>query len=278
MQLTGVASPNEAGRGGGRRAGTGRTSLPLVVALTSVAFFIVALDQLVVTTALPAIHHSIGGSIDTLEWTVNSYALTTATPMLVVPAAGALADRIGSRPLMVTGLAMQAAGLAWVADVAATGGGYGRFVAPLIIAGVGISMAIPTSPAAALGAVPRADTGRASGVNNTLQRFGGAFGVAAATAVFSAYGHLGSPAAVISGYRPALAVSAGLSLLGAVAAVFAGRRVPAPAPVPGRTAGAAAPQHTADAPVPERAAGGRDGGDHATAVRLDRTGLETARS
>src|SRR5215472_16950901 len=79
--------------------------------------------------------------------------LWTATPVLVAPAAGALADRIGTRPLLVTGLALQAAGLAWVADIAAVGTGYAQFVAPLIIAGVGISMTLPTVATAALGAV-----------------------------------------------------------------------------------------------------------------------------
>src|SRR6202035_2606782 len=72
----------------------------------------------------------------------------TATPMIVAPLAGALADRIGTRPLLVTGLALQAAGLAWFAAVASAAGGYGQFVAPLIIAGVGISMSIPTSASA----------------------------------------------------------------------------------------------------------------------------------
>jgi len=148
----------------------------------------------------------------------------TATPVLVAPAAGALADRIGARPLLVTGLVMQAAGLAWVAGIAAVGAGYAQFVIPLIIAGVGISMTLPTVATAALGAVPAADIGKASGVNNTMQRFGGAFGVAIATAAFASYGHLGSPASVVSGYRPALAVSAGLSLAGAVAAMAVGRR------------------------------------------------------
>ncbi|HWG64248.1 MAG TPA: DHA2 family efflux MFS transporter permease subunit [Streptosporangiaceae bacterium] len=149
----------------------------------------------------------------------------TATPVLIAPLAGALADRIGSRPLMVTGLVLQALGLAWVAVIATGAGGYGRLVLPLIIAGVGISMALPSTPAAALGAVPPADLGRASGVNNTLQRFGSAFGIAAVTAVFSAYGHLGTSAGVVSGYRPGLVVSAGLSLAGAVTAVAVGRRV-----------------------------------------------------
>jgi EmrB/QacA subfamily drug resistance transporter len=148
----------------------------------------------------------------------------TATPMLVAPAAGALADRIGPRPLLVTGLVLQAAGLFWVADIAAVGASYAQFVIPLVMAGVGVSMTLPTVATAALGAVPPADIGKASGVNNTLQRFGGAFAVAAVTAVFASYGHLGSPASVVSGYRPALAVSAGLSLIGAMAAVAVGRR------------------------------------------------------
>jgi len=148
----------------------------------------------------------------------------TATPMIVAPLAGALADRIGTRPLLVTGLALQAGGLAWVAAIASAAGGYGRFVAPLIIAGVGISMSIPTSASAALGAVPPAEVGTASGVNNTMGRFGGAFGVAMVTAVFTAHGSLASAAGVIAGYRPALVVSAALSLAGSAAAVAIGRR------------------------------------------------------
>jgi len=154
----------------------------------------------------------------------------TATPMVVAPLAGALADRIGARPLLVCGLLLQAAGLAWVASLASAGAGasgapgYGRFVLPLIIAGAGISMAIPTAPTAALGAVGPRDVGRASGVNNTMQRFGATFGIALVTAVFAANGHLGSVASFTAGYRPAMAVSAGISLLGAAAAVTVGRR------------------------------------------------------
>jgi MFS family permease len=150
----------------------------------------------------------------------------TATPLLVAPAAGALADRVGTRPLIVCGLALQAAGLAWV-SVLATGaatGGYGRFVLPFVLAGIGISMSIPTVPTAALGAVAPGDVGRASGVSNTGQRFGGAFGIALASAVFAAHGHLGSAVSFTAGYRPAMLVSAGLSLAGALVAACAGRR------------------------------------------------------
>ena len=154
----------------------------------------------------------------------------TATPMVIAPLAGAVADRIGTRPLLTTGLALQAGGLAWFTAIAGVHGGYGRFVLPLIIAGVGISMSIPAVASAALGAVPPAEMGTASGVNNTMQRFGGAFGVAVVTAVFTAHGSLGSPAAVVAGYRPALAVSAVLSLAGAAAAVAIGRRRTVPRP------------------------------------------------
>jgi EmrB/QacA subfamily drug resistance transporter len=148
----------------------------------------------------------------------------TATPLLIAPFAGRLADRIGVRPLMSVGMAMQAGGLAWVALDITAGVSYGELVLPLVIAGVGISMTIPTTPTAALDAVPPADIGTASGVQNTLQRFGAVFGVAIITAVFSASGSLGSPAGVVAGVRPALAASAGISLLGALAALAAGGR------------------------------------------------------
>lgn len=170
----------------------------------------------------------------------------TATPMVIAPLAGALADRIGPRPLLVTGLVMQAAGLAWLTSVAShsAAGGYGRFVIPLVVAGVGVSMVLPTVPTAALSAVPAGDVGRASGVSNTTQRFGSAFGIAIVTAVFAAHGHLGSAASVTAGYRPAMVVAAVLSLAGAMAAVAVGRRravvatgiAPAPATAPAREA------------------------------------------
>jgi EmrB/QacA subfamily drug resistance transporter len=165
----------------------------------------------------------------------------TATPILITPAAGALSDRVGPRPIMALGMVLQAAGLGWFALLATGGVGYGTLVVPLIIAGVGISMALPTTTAAALGAVAPAEMGKASGANSTLQRFGGAFGVAIVTAVFAAHGHLGSSSAFDSGFRPALAVAAALSLIGAATAMLvAGKRrstrtvavEPAPAPLP----------------------------------------------
>ncbi|MGH2909054.1 MAG: MFS transporter [Solirubrobacteraceae bacterium] len=159
----------------------------------------------------------------------------TATPILITPAAGTLSDRLGPRPIMATGLLLQAAGLGWFALRATGSAGYSTLVLPLIVAGVGISMALPTTATAALGAVAPEEIGKASGANSTLQRFGGAFGVAIVTAVFAAHGHLGTPAAFDGGFRPALTVAAALSLIGALSALGVARqrtRTPAP-PDPG---------------------------------------------
>ena len=84
----------------------------------------------------------------------------TATPLLIAPLAGALSDRIGARLLMVPGLLLQAAGFAWIVVLAGSGSGYTAYLAPFIIAGVGVSMAIPTIPAAALNAVTRRRSAR----------------------------------------------------------------------------------------------------------------------
>jgi hypothetical protein len=96
----------------------------------------------------------------------------TATPLLVAPLAGGLSDRIGARLLMVPGLMLQAAGFAWIVVLAGSGSGYDAYLAPFIIAGVGVSMAIPTIPAAALNAVDPSALGKASAILNTLRQFG----------------------------------------------------------------------------------------------------------
>ena len=140
----------------------------------------------------------------------------TATPLIVAPIAGAAFDRLGARRLVVPGLLMQAAGFAVIVHLATTDAGYGAYVLPFIVAGVGISMSLPCVPAAALNAAPEQFLGKAAGVVNTMQLFGATFGVAIATVVFNARGSLDSPTSVSDGFRPALAVAAGLSVLGAL--------------------------------------------------------------
>ena len=151
-----------------------------------------------------------------------------ATPMLVSPVAGALSDRIGRRPIIVVGLSMLTAGFVWVAWRGSMRASWIELVVALLIAGVGISMALPTVPTAVLSAVPEQDMGKASGINYMAQRFGAVFGVAIGSTVFATYGGLASPAAVTAGFRPALwacAVFAGLAALTGLA--MSARRKPA---------------------------------------------------
>jgi len=143
----------------------------------------------------------------------------TGVPMVVAPIAGAMFDKIGARPLIVPGLLMQAAGFVWIVYLAAHSSGFASYVAPFIIAGVGVSLTFPSVSAAGLNAVSPQFLGKAAGVMNTMQQFGAVFGIAVATTVFNANGSLASAAAITSGYRPALGVAAGLSVLGAAAAL-----------------------------------------------------------
>src|SRR5258708_19870812 len=78
----------------------------------------------------------------------------TATPLFIAPLAGALSDKLGARPLMTLGLAMQAAGLAWVALLAGPTAPYPPIVVPLLIPPGGRSLATPPLPLPLLVAVP----------------------------------------------------------------------------------------------------------------------------
>lgn len=162
----------------------------------------------------------LGTGLRLLPWTV--------TPLLVAPLAGSLSDRIGARALAVPGLLMQAAGFA--AIVVLAGGTYpwAAYIVPFVVAGVGVSLALPTLPAAALGAVGTLQVGAASGVVNTGQRVGAVVGVAVITAVFTAHGTLATPTGVVHGFRWGLAASAAISLVGSIAglAITARRRTP----------------------------------------------------
>jgi EmrB/QacA subfamily drug resistance transporter len=149
----------------------------------------------------------------------------TATFMTVAPLAGALADRIGERPLMVAGLSLQAAGMAWLALIAEPGLAYSQMLAPFIVAGVGVSMAIPAAQNSVVGSIGDDAIGKAAGANSMMRELGGVFGVALAVAVFAAAGSYASPAAFIDGFGPAIGVAAALALAGAVAGLaLPGRR------------------------------------------------------
>ena len=144
----------------------------------------------------------------------------TGTFLLVGPVAGALADRIGERPLMVTGLLVQAAGTIWIALIASPDLAYSELVIPMVVAGIGISMAIPSAQNSVLGSVAEDAVGKAAGTNSVMRELGGVFGIAIAVAVFAGAGSYASPQAFTDGFASAVAVAAALALVGAVAGSF----------------------------------------------------------
>ena len=142
-----------------------------------------------------------------------------ATPMVISPIAGAVADRIGPRKVMATGLFMLTAGFVWVAVRGSLSTNWIELTLALLVSGIGISMALPTVPTAVLNAVAPHQLGKASGINYMMQRFGAVFAIAIASAVFAAYGHLGTPTSVTDGFKPALAACVVFALLAALCAL-----------------------------------------------------------
>jgi EmrB/QacA subfamily drug resistance transporter len=144
----------------------------------------------------------------------------TATPMVIAPIAGGLADRYGNRPFMLAGLSLQALGLGWVALIAKPDIGYLELGIALTVAGVGTSMCFPTVANAVMGSVPLEEAGVASGTNSALRELGGVFGVAVLAAVFAHRGVYQSPRAFADGFQPALLTGAVLTAVGILAAAL----------------------------------------------------------
>jgi EmrB/QacA subfamily drug resistance transporter len=143
----------------------------------------------------------------------------TATLFVVAPLAGALVNRVGERPLIAAGLLLQAIGMAWIGLLIEPDLDYVQLIAPMIVAGVGVSMAMPAAQNAVVGAVRRNEIGKASGTFNTLRFLGGVFGIAILVAVFAGTGSYESPEAFTDGFAPALGVAAALSLAGTIAGI-----------------------------------------------------------
>jgi EmrB/QacA subfamily drug resistance transporter len=142
----------------------------------------------------------------------------TATLFIVAPIAGACINRIGERPLVVAGLLLQAIGMGWIALIAAPDVAYAALIAPMALAGAGVSMAMPAAQSAVMRSVAREEVGKAAGTFNMLRFLGGAFAIAVVSAVFAGSGSYASAGSFSDGFAAAIGVCSGLSLLGAIAA------------------------------------------------------------
>jgi EmrB/QacA subfamily drug resistance transporter len=144
----------------------------------------------------------------------------TFTPVLVAPLAGWASGRIGARPILGAGLALQAVGLAWVAALTSPTVPYPSLVPAFVISGAGMGMFFAPIANVVLSAVPREDEGKASGANNTIRELGGVFGVAVLAAIFSATGSYESPIRYTDGLVPAVFAGAAVVAVGAAAALM----------------------------------------------------------
>ncbi|MFJ6696096.1 MFS transporter [Streptomyces sp. NPDC091272] len=154
----------------------------------------------------------------------------TGMPLLVAPFAGILSDRIGGRPVVVAGLALQAVGLALFALVIGPDVSYAAQLPGLVVGGVGMALYFAPASSVVMASVRPAEQGIASGANNALREVGGALGVAVLGAVFSAQGGYGSPAAFTDGTVPALWIGASAVALAALVALLIPRRTKAAVP------------------------------------------------
>jgi MFS family permease len=149
----------------------------------------------------------------------------TGMPMLVAPIAGILSDRIGGRPVVATGLFLQAAGLAYLASVLTVDASYAAQLPGLIISGIGMALFFAPASNLVMSSVRGSEQGIASGANNALREVGGALGIAVMASIFSAQGGYETGQTFVDGLRPALVTGATVVALAGVAALLIpGRR------------------------------------------------------
>ncbi|MFE2288131.1 DHA2 family efflux MFS transporter permease subunit [Streptomyces sp. NPDC059443] len=129
--------------------------------ITGAAGFMAALDNLVVTTALPAIRADLGGKLEDLEWTVNAYTLTFAVLLMF---GAALGDRFGRRRLFIAGMVV----FTGASAAAALSTGIDALIAARAVQGVGAAVMMPLSLTLLTVAVPAARRGMALGIYGAL--------------------------------------------------------------------------------------------------------------
>jgi MFS family permease len=145
-------------------------------------------------------------------------------PMIFAPLAGVLATRVGTRPVLAVGLALQAIGIAWMTAVFEVSTRFVELIAPFAITGIGMAFVFAMAPEAVLASVRRQDTGKASGATNAIREVGAVMGVAVLASVFAANGGYQSPQAFTEGMVAALPIAVVVLAAGATLALLTPRR------------------------------------------------------
>src|ERR671915_1216553 len=138
-------------------------------AIVSVALFMVVLDNLVVTTALPSIRADLGATIQSLEWTVNAYTLSYAVLLLT---GAALGDRFGRKRMFVLGLGLFTLASAAAALAPSTG----ALIAARAVQGAGAAAVLPLTLTLLSEAFPAGRRGLVLGLWSGISGLGVAIG------------------------------------------------------------------------------------------------------
>lgn len=141
----------------------------LVIVVASVAAFMTSLDNLVVGVALPEIRLALGGSMESLEWTVNAYTLSFAVTMIAMAALG---DRFGRRRIFAAGIVV----FTLASAAAALSQSVEALVAARAIQGFGAAAILPLSLTIISGVVPPERRSAAIGIWGGVSGLGVALG------------------------------------------------------------------------------------------------------
>nr|WP_202567250.1 MFS transporter [Agreia sp. COWG] len=148
----------------------------------------------------------------TMPWTV--------APMVVAPLAGLLAPRLGTRILIVAGLASLAIGIGWLAATMAPDAAYSTMLPGFIFAGLGMGLVFAPSSTAVLVNMAPDDHAKASGTNSTLREIGVALGIAVLTAIFVGGGGELTPTGYVDAAVPAVAAGSAALVLATLLALL----------------------------------------------------------
>jgi predicted MFS family arabinose efflux permease len=149
--------------------------------------------------------------------------------------ASVLVTKLGFKPVLIGGLVLVLIGLLWFAQLPVDGVYLSDIVAPMVISAAGLGFAFVPVTIAAVSGISDDDSGLASGLLNTSQQIGGAFGLAVLATIASsktldliaAAGATGgqqaaaaaTPGALTEGFQNAFLAGAGFAALGIIAAL-----------------------------------------------------------
>jgi len=149
---------------------------------------------------------SLTAGLEILPW--------TGTLVIVAPFAGSAVDKYGEKLIATLGLLFQGIGYILIMILVNEHSSYLNMVAPLAIAGVGLSMAGPALQKVVLGSVAKTEIGKASGIYNVFRLLGGAVGTTFSVVIFYQFGGMGNLTLFTSGFRAAMLGAGIISILG----------------------------------------------------------------